>query len=320
MNRAPYTYRDQVVTQEKLWNISRHPANETKFSPYRTVANWIENKWMFGVGYDITDQIDEAVSIYSFHEKTRFVFVERKLSEFLDGMKIKDVPPDYIEPAIALLPDHYLLVWGDGGKCLCSAMTVEKRAQLKFEFYNNVNELLPPYNKIEVCDSGSHDGWVANVYITALETYNNIAGYKLYADNTIRLTSHRLNDYLHQDYNAIERRIGSEELSKDESATIRMAVVRLLKLLIYLASYPGQLKDGIVGDCALSSLQPKHIHKKSQTLTIKKEHHSICSHVRTSFFRLYPIRKDGTRNPGLVFVRSAIVNGKAQTTTAIEGE
>ena len=42
-------------------------------------------------------------------------------------------------------------------------------------------------------------------------------------------------------------------------------------------------------------------------------------HLRTWYFRSYPIKKDGTRKNGVVFVRSTVVNAEVDPVTIEDG-
>jgi hypothetical protein len=48
-------------------------------------------------------------------------------------------------------------------------------------------------------------------------------------------------------------------------------------------------------------------------------HGSPIAHLRTWYFRSYPVKKDGTRKDGVVFVNATMVNADVEPVTAEEG-
>jgi hypothetical protein len=48
-------------------------------------------------------------------------------------------------------------------------------------------------------------------------------------------------------------------------------------------------------------------------------HISPITHLRTWYFRSYPVRRNGTRKNGVVFVSSTVVNADVDPKTVVEG-
>lgn len=257
---------------------------------------------------DIDPALTEFATTFAFHDAPQFLFVTKSLTTFLDGMHINNVPLDYIKPIWNMFQAPFVFVWGDGSKCLCNVTTGERLKSIKTRVINAINRIYG----FNCCLNTPPEYYAIHIYADAPESIN-VAGVATHPLLTVHLEKDAIEDIVNFDFAQMDVYYEEGRLSRQENNTMHLAATRLIKTLIYIASYPDMLRDGIVGDCALSELQPKHIKKSSRTLLVKEEHRSVASHLRHAFFRLYPIKRDGTRTPGLVFVKSTIVKGNAKT-------
>lgn len=309
MNSPAYEFHNPISRIKKVWKRSHYTKN-IPFDRDKYILFTLSR------GGDVTDATDELFVNLDFDTNPRFLFVDRKLSSFLDSMHINGVPSDYIENTCKILQGTFLLVWGDGSTNLCDISFVEREKKRRMEVVSVAEKHFG--RSCEWENNGIEKGFriYAAIDSNSPSDVFDVLGVRQTATIFKKVRDSDIETITRRDYNVAEdktRIFIHNPLNKEEESLIGLTVTRLIKLLVYIASYPENLKDGIVGDCALSGLQPKHISKSSRTMTIKTEHREVSSHIRRQFFRLYPMRRNGERKPGLVFVKSTIVKGTAET-------
>lgn len=83
-----------------------------------------------------------------------------------------------------------------------------------------------------------------------------------------------------------------------------------LRVLAYMEALPGEIHDGLPKGVRLRHLRGQTL--KATHLTTPRD---IKGHFRIGHFRRYPIRPDGTRRQGRVFVRSCVVGTDVDSST-----
>lgn len=311
MINAAYEYHDQIPRLKKVWER----CDNTKNTTFDYARVYLSPFVLSGVS-DVSDTVEEVYVNQDFNANPKYLFVDKKLSAFLDAMHINGVPSDYIKNTCERLQGGFVLVWGDGSTNLCDISFLDREIRRKEEIASILMEF-----------AGGHVEWNGQMpnggfrIFCAIDSQdardtNTICGVRLTATVMKKIRDTDIEPMTTKDYDGSLRGLEGafySSLNKEEESAIGLATTRLIKLLVYIASYPENLKDGIVGDCAFAGLQPKHISRSSRTMTIKAEHRDVSSHIRRQFFRLYPMRKNGERKPGLVFVKSTIVKGTAET-------
>ena len=108
-----------------------------------------------------------------------------------------------------------------------------------------------------------------------------------------------------------------------------MASVRLLKLYVGLSAYleakPDALFSGPPGQFHRREFSSRGFLKTFTLSTVKgppglgSERGTVSSHYRCWYFRRYPLKADGTRKDGMVFVSDTVVGANVKTSTATGG-
>lgn len=309
---SAYEFHDQIPRLKKFWK--RCP--NCRGVPFDYATAQLTSAVLSGLS-NVGDLVEEVYVNQDFNASPKYLFVDRKLSAFLDAMHVNGVPSDYVKNTCEKLQGGFVLVWGDGSTNLCDISFVAREKKRR----KDVTSMLEKVSGIHVewNDLGITEGFRIYCAIdsTAPKDMLNLYGVRQTATIIKKIRDTDIEPMTKKDYDykirKMETAAGYDALNDEEEGLVGLATTRLIKLLVYIASYPENLRDGIVGDCALAGLQPKHIGRSSHTMTIKAEHRDVSSHIRRQFFRLYPMRKNGERKPGLVFVKSTIVKGTAET-------
>ena len=108
----------------------------------------------------------------------------------------------------------------------------------------------------------------------------------------------------------------------------RNELIKALRLLCGAAAYleccPDMLKPGM--PVAMHDIPDRATSKGVRSFAViseppgMKRRDGVKTHQRRWFYRLYPLKKDGTRTEGLVFVHDCVINANAEIETITEGE
>ena len=126
----------------------------------------------------------------------------------------------------------------------------------------------------------------------------------------------RINEILNS-YKVAQYKI-DDKIYYDE--TISVITQLVLRLMVYIAACPESIKDGYpTQDSEIKINKKNWDNVQSFVLSdqkdnqfdfnkISKSHASPQEHVRQAHFRRYPLKEDGTRKEGILFVKACIVN------------
>ena len=117
--------------------------------------------------------------------------------------------------------------------------------------------------------------------------------------------------------------IGIIPLTPEESHAQYVAFKLAMRMLVYMRACPEHIREGFpngknrkVFEGRWDNFKPMVIGSPGR-MTMGT-HESPISHMRSWFFRSYPIKRDGTRKNGVVFVRATVVNAEVDPIT-VEG-
>lgn len=103
------------------------------------------------------------------------------------------------------------------------------------------------------------------------------------------------------------------ESHETESQMLLMRAVT--RLLVYMTTFPDAVRDGF------PSREAEHLsgmYRKAKTLGEKHfPRNAPSAHYRRWHFRSYPLRKDGSRKPGVLFVNESMVRGRGHVITEV---
>ena len=100
----------------------------------------------------------------------------------------------------------------------------------------------------------------------------------------------------------------NEEERKTQQALFKL----VLGMLVYMTAMPDKICDGWPVGVGSTKITRRNI-----ATTIGGTHCSPESHWRNAHFRSYPVRKNGERKNGIVFVRGTVVNMNADPKTVL---
>lgn len=113
----------------------------------------------------------------------------------------------------------------------------------------------------------------------------------------------------------------SIKLSKDEQREQFVILKLCLRLMVYATAFPEALirkwPDDIASPNERNGKSPNMLKSPEQANFVNGSHASPIPHFRNMHFRQYPIRKDGTRKPGIVTVTGHLVNATMNPTTVV---
>ena len=117
---------------------------------------------------------------------------------------------------------------------------------------------------------------------------------------------------------------GVLDLTPEENHIQYVTVKLAVRMMVYMRACPEFVREGFPGgknrrafESRWSTIGPNII--ESPAHLTSGTHASPIAHLRTWHFRSYPIKKNGTRKDGVVFVRSAMVNAEVEPVTVEEG-
>jgi hypothetical protein len=112
--------------------------------------------------------------------------------------------------------------------------------------------------------------------------------------------------------------------TKEEMRVQYVTVKLITRMMVYMKACPEHVREGFPGDRGRKAFEtrwteigPRVVGSPSHLTD--GSHGSPASHLRTWYFRSYPIKKDGTRRNGVVFVRATMVNAEVDPITAEDG-
>ena len=112
---------------------------------------------------------------------------------------------------------------------------------------------------------------------------------------------------------------------KPEEMHVQYVTMRLaVRMLIYMRACPEHVRSGYPGNKNRKAFESRwteigpHVVVSPHSL-MHGTHGSPIAHLRTWYFRSYPVKKDGTRKDGVVFVNATMVNADVEPVTAEEG-
>lgn len=111
-------------------------------------------------------------------------------------------------------------------------------------------------------------------------------------------------------------------LDAGDSRKLQLGLRLLCGLCAYLEVKPELLRDGMPGGMAHRDLPDRGMIRGPESFMTVREpegmrnSQGVCVHLRNWHFRRYPIKTDGTRTAGWVFVNETLVNAKPHTVEA----
>ena len=118
--------------------------------------------------------------------------------------------------------------------------------------------------------------------------------------------------------------VGVIPLTPEEAHILYVTFKLAMRMLVYMQACPDCVKVGFPGgknrkafEGRWDNFTPNVIGSPARLTS--GEHGSPISHMRSWFFRSYPVKKDGKRRNGVVFVRATVVNAEVGPMTVEEG-
>lgn len=118
--------------------------------------------------------------------------------------------------------------------------------------------------------------------------------------------------------------IGVIPLTKEESHLQYVSFKLAMRMLVYMRACPEHIREGFPNGKNHKAFESRWDNFKPNVIgsparLTSGTHDSPISHLRSWFFRSYPIKKDGKRKNGVVFVRATVVNAEVGAVTVEEG-
>jgi len=118
--------------------------------------------------------------------------------------------------------------------------------------------------------------------------------------------------------------IGAMSLSPEETHIQYVTFKLAIRMLVYMKACPELIREGYPGgknhkafESRWDEFSPRVIGMPARMTA--DTHISPITHLRTWYFRSYPVRRNGTRKNGVVFVSSTVVNADVDPKTVVEG-
>jgi hypothetical protein len=101
----------------------------------------------------------------------------------------------------------------------------------------------------------------------------------------------------------------SEGFNEGEKKELKAVIRMTARFLNYMEAFPQNIEPGLPNGVKLRHLGLKGRHARSMIASAPRD--ATGAHFRIAHFRRYPIRPDGTRRDGIVFVQACLVNAEA---------
>ena len=116
--------------------------------------------------------------------------------------------------------------------------------------------------------------------------------------------------------------LGIKGLSPEEVHIQYVTFKLVLRMMVYMRACPQFIKQGYPGGKNRKAFETQWDNFKPGVIgtpTRSGTHDSPSTHLRTWFFRSYPVKKDGTRKTGVVFVNATVVGAHIDPKTVEVG-
>lgn len=216
-------------------------------------------------------------------------------------------------------PVGCMIWWGDGNSWKDAVIQFEKR-YLRAGLYGNIHGIAPPDMRLGLHMSFCKEDVTAQQFGVKSSYYRASVPHDLFK---VGLSSGKDFEATFKKYNGTGVD-GVLSLNQEETHIQYVTFKLAVRMMIYMRACPEHVRTGYPEGKNRKAFEgrwdqfgPRIIGSPARLTS--GTHDSPMAHLRTWYFRSYPIRKDLTRKTGVVFVRATMVNADVDPVTVEEG-